>query len=368
MRAASLILVTLTVAPGAVPASSAARGVERLLLVVNTQSGLSQRIGEMYARKRGVPERQICRLSAPQGETISRAQYEALETSVGNCLRSRQLVNQVHYLVLTQGIPLRVGSTNAGGVQADGASVDSELTLLFRRLRGERFPVNGPLENPFFRQRDHAFDTRVFPIYLVTRLAAYSFEDVERMVDRCLQARNQGKVVIDLKADNDEEGNNWLRTAAILLPKDRVVFDSSPMVITNVKDAIGYASWGSNDRNRRDRFLQFRWLPGAIVSEFVSTNGRTFETPPESWKLGSWSLQWTWFKGSPQSLTADYLREGATGASGHTDEPYLSMCPRPDVLFPAYLGGRNLAESYWMAIPVVSWMNIVVGDPLCRLQ
>ena len=73
------------------------------------------------------------------------------------------------------------------------------------------------------------------------------------------------------------------------------------------------------------------------------------------------------FAGSPQSLAADYILEGATGASGHVDEPYLSMTPRPDLLLPAYYRGRNLAESYYLAIPALSWQNIVLGDPLCSL-
>ena len=66
-------------------------------------------------------------------------------------------------------------------------------------------------------------------------------------------------------------------------------------------------------------------------------------------------------------MTADYIHEGATGCSGHVTEPYLGSCPRPDLLLPAYFAGRNLAESYYLAIPGLSWQNIVVGDPLCKL-
>ena len=55
-----------------------------------------------------------------------------------------------------------------------------------------------------------------------------------------------------------------------------------------VNDVIGYASWGSNDRARKHRFLHFQWLPGAIATEFVSTDGRTFHQPPENWEIGSW--------------------------------------------------------------------------------
>ena len=37
---------------------------------------------------------------------------------------------------------------------------------------------------------------------------------------------------------------------------------------------------------------------------------------------------------------------------------------RPQILFPAYLRGFNLAEAY-TAMPYLSWQTIVIGDPLC---
>jgi uncharacterized protein (TIGR03790 family) len=187
------------------------------------------------------------------------------------------------------------------------------------------------------------------------------------MIDRSLVARNQGKFVIDLSSSGDEPGNDWLRTAALTLPKDRVVFDESAKVLLNETDVIGYASWGSNDKNRKQRNLGFKWLPGAIATEFVSTDGRTFSRPPDNWNIGSWQDKRTWFAGAPQTLTADFIHEGATGASGHVYEPYLTFTPRPDYLLPAYFTGHNLAESYYLSIPALSWMNIVVGDPLCAL-
>jgi uncharacterized protein (TIGR03790 family) len=325
----------------------------------------------MYAAKRSVPPANICSIRASTAETVTRQQYtESIEQTIAQCLKSRGLIQQIFYIVLTQDVPLRIASSPGHGSAqaADGASVDSELVLLPRRMRGEKMSLPGPAENPFFRQREVPFSSAAFQMYLVTRLAAYRYETVERMVEQSLQARRQGKFVLDLRSDDDHEGNSWLRTAAVLLPRDRVVIDESSMVITNVKDAIGYAAWGSNDKNRTARFLNFRWFPGAIASDFVSSNGRTFQKPPDTWTLGSWSLAKTWFQGSPQSLSADYLHEGATGASGHVDEPFLAYCPRPEILFPAYWSGRNLAESYWMSIPATSWMNIVIGDPLCRLQ
>ena len=174
--------------------------------------------------------------------------------------------------------------------------------------------------------------------------------------------------MIDARADNSTPGNQWLREAARLLPAQRVVLDDSAAVVMDQKDVIGFASWGSNDPDRKQRFLHFQWLPGAIATEFVSTDGRTFKRPPDTWRLGAWKDPSTWFEGAPQTLSADYIHEGATGASGQVNEPYLIFCPRPDYVLPAYFAGRSLAESYYLGIPGLSWMNIVIGDPLTRLR
>jgi len=79
------------------------------------------------------------------------------------------------------------------------------------------------------------------------------------------------------------------------------------------------------------------------MTEYFSTNGRTFERPPENWDISNWQSRELWFHGSPQTLTADYILEGATGASGHVYEP-LAMTPRPDLLLLAYYRGPNLAR------------------------
>jgi uncharacterized protein (TIGR03790 family) len=174
--------------------------------------------------------------------------------------------------------------------------------------------------------------------------------------------------VIDLKARETDAGNQWLRTAALLLPQDRVILDETATVLTGIENVIGYASWGSNDTDRKHRFLRFKWLPGAIATEYVSTDARTFRQPPANWEIGTWGDRQAWYAGAPQTLTADYIHEGATGASGQAFEPYLAFCPRPDFVLPAYYSGRTLAESFYMGIPGLSWMNVVIGDPLTQLK
>jgi uncharacterized protein (TIGR03790 family) len=340
---------------------------DSVLIVVNQSSALSRKIGEYYAERRRVPAANICRLQATTDEEISRGDFDdQISHPIQNYLRDHKLTEQILYIVTTAGVPLKV--RGSGGLTGDAASVDSELTLLYFDLHGRSHALAAGIANPFFGKTGAPFRHPDFPIYLVTRLAGYDFDDVKAIVDRAFLAHNRGKFVIDLKASDTTQGNGWLLDAARQLPRDRVVLDRSDDVLEHENDVIAYASWGSNDPARKQRHLDFHWLPGAIMTEYVSTNGRTFARPPDSWNIrGGWGDAKATFAGSPQTLTADYIHDGATGASGHVYEPYLQMTPRPNVVLPAYYHGRNLAESYYLSIPILSWMNIVIGDPLCSL-
>lgn len=354
--------LTATPQPPALPAPGAAN----VVVIVNDASPLSRSVGEYYARRRSIPRNNVCEIHVVDDEEISRDVYRnSIARPIATCLTSRHLVESALYLVTTAGVPLRVAGTD--GLDGDVAAVDSELTLLYAEIHGATHTVKGIIPNPFFAQRTKPFTHPAFPIYLVTRLAGYDFADIRGLVDRSLLARNQGTFVIDMSSGNDAAGEEWLRDAAIKLPANRLVFDQSATVLYDQRNVIGYAAWGSNDKNRHRRLSGFQWLPGAIMTEFVSTNARTFRRPPQNWTIGTWADKKTWFAGSPQTMTADYIHEGVTGASGHVAEPYLHLTPRPDLLLPAYWQGRNLAESYYLSIRGLSWQNVVIGDPLCSL-
>lgn len=339
---------------------------DSVLIVVNQPSAISRKIGEYYSERRRIPASNICRLNASTDEEISRSDFnDQIAGPIQSYLRGHNLTEKVLYIVTTAGVPLKIRGNL--GIMGEAASVDSELTLVYFDLHGRPHPTSSGVANPFFGKTGAPFRHPDFPIYLVTRLAGFDFDDVKGMIDRALDARNTGKFVIDLKASDKTLGNSWLLQAAQQLPRNRVRLDISRNVLYGESDVIAYASWGSNDPDRKQRRLGFHWLPGAIATEYVSTDGRTFARPPDNWSMGAWSDPKATFAGSPQSLTADFIHDGATGASGQVYEPYLQFTPRPNILLPAYYRGRNLAESYYLAIPMLSWMNIVVGDPLCSL-
>ena len=348
-------------------AASYCQSPESVLVVVNQASPLSQSIGEYYAQRRHIPPANVCRLNVKPDEDVSREDYQAqIAGPVSAFLHAKHLEDKILYIVTTAGVPLRVPG-HGGGMLAETASVDSELALLYSDMHGRPHPEPAGIANPFFGKINAPFRHPDFPIYLVTRLAGYDLADVKGIIDRALMARNRGQFVIDLRASDNTDGNKWLRDAARQLPADRVVLDDSAKVLYNLTDVIGYAAWGSNDPDRKQRHLGFHWLPGAIMTEYVSTDGRTFARPPDSWNMGAGYNPFASFGGSSQNLTADYIHDGVTGASGHVAEPFLTFTPRPNILFPAYYRGRNLAESYYLSIPELSWMNIVIGDPLCTL-
>ncbi|HEY1759600.1 MAG TPA: TIGR03790 family protein [Bryobacteraceae bacterium] len=347
-----------------------AQSPQSVLVVVNDNSPVSRSIGEYYALRRAIPARNICHIRTTADEVIPRSQFNLeVAAPIADYLKKNNLVESVLYIVTTLGVPLKIPTSGTvTGLADDDASVDSELTLLYSDIKHGPHAIVGSLPNPFFGRTKDKFSHPEFPIYLVTRLAAYDFDEVKGIVDRSLHAVNRGKFVIDMAGGlANAEGEGWLLNAASLLPADRVVLDKTTTPLYDQTDVIGYASWGSNDKNHLKRFPGFQWLPGAIMTEYVSTNGRTFTRPPDTWALSNWGSPQLWWAGAPQTLTADYIHEGATGASGHVYEPYLNMNPRPDLLLPAYYQGRNLADSYYISIPRLSWQNIVVGDPLCSL-
>ena len=151
---------------------------ENVLLVVNKNSPISRQIADYYRPRRSVPVRNVRTIDVTSDEEIQWKVYEEqIEKPIGNCLKTAGLVEKVLYIVTTMGVPLKV---DGGGSRqlSERASVDSELALLYSKLKGTRYPRTGGVPNPLYMQRDSRFQHPAFPIYLVTRLAAYDLADV----------------------------------------------------------------------------------------------------------------------------------------------------------------------------------------------
>ncbi len=357
------------------PAARANATPDKVLVVVNDSSTVSQSIGAWYASARAIPAVNVFHLTAgtPTTESITRTQYNTLiRDPIVNYLsvQQPQLQNQILYIVLTKYVPLRVTGTN-------NASVDSELCLLFTNLVGDNGQASW-MNNPYFNKNvSFAAFTMAAPSYLVCRLDGFEDNvdagtgipgDVLALMTRALSPATSGTWLLDQdpsKTGGYSSGNTWMTSANTYLNNvglgPNTVFNTTSQFMSNVSNILGYASWGSNDAFTAGPpyygqipagtgpVYPGTFAAGAIMTDYVSTNGRTFLKAGQSYG---------------QSMVADLVHLGVCGASGYVDEPFLTACAHPDILFARYLAGYDAAEAYYMSIATLSWQNIVVVDPL----
>src|SRR5207244_5918627 len=63
---------------------------------------------------------------------------------------------------------------------------------------------------------------------------------------------------------------------------------------------------------------------------------------------------------------APLITRGAAASIGNVYEPYLQLTSHLNVFNDRLLHGFTFAESAYMSIQALSWMSVMVGDPLYR--
>src|SRR3954467_12679748 len=103
MTALAMLLLII-----ALPSAARAQSAENVAVVINDNSPDSQRIGDHYVRRRGIPAANVIHIRTVTDETITRAFYlGTIESAVATALTQRSLQDRVLYVVLTKGIPIR---------------------------------------------------------------------------------------------------------------------------------------------------------------------------------------------------------------------------------------------------------------------
>ena len=150
-------------------------------------------------------------------------------------------------------------------------------------------------------------------------------------------------------------GNQWIAQAARRLNDqgqgERTVVEATAKPARDVSRVLGYYFAGAADPDNWQRSMRMDFVPGSIAATLASSDARTFLPPPESWVPAASNDPATFFAGSADALIGDLIRDGVTGVAGQVGEPYLLGAVRPDILFPAYLAGFNLAEAFYLATP-----------------
>lgn len=379
---------------------------EEILVLVNSRSPDSVRLGKFYMRLRHIPAAHLTELKMPEGEQISRRDYERLIADPLRKIAVGLLAKRdtIRCIVTTYGVPLRIGPQRPAGVtegqirelrESLGKKKD-ELALLqkepkeagrtedLRGLRGEirtrqarldrlsgndtvasvdselalllsaSYPLAGPRPNPSsLLYRGKGDETG--RIFLVSRLDAPTVELARGLVRTAIEVERtglSGTLYLDARGlrpgrspygDYDED----IRRAAEALRKGvlPVVLDNRPELFGpgDCPDAALYCGWYSLAEYRD----AFAWTKGAVGYHVASAECRSLH--------GNRGNYWV----------KRMLEKGVTATLGPVAEPYLSAFPLPSVFFPLLLTGRyTLVEVFALTNPFLSWRMVLIGDPL----
>jgi uncharacterized protein (TIGR03790 family) len=319
----------------------------QVLVVQNDKSPASREIANYYAERRGIISSNRLSIAVDAVEEVNEATYRSeIEAKVKAYLNT---TTGIQYIVLTKGVPLRIReSGNSVDAMLAGHAIDIKPIAKIEMSEFAR------VRNPYFGE-DRPFVHDRYGLYLVTRLDGYTTSDAKALVDRAIAAKpDKGPFLLDSSPKMKgayEAMNRTMATADAQLTARgfQTIYDSLAEMNRPAVPVMGYITWGSNDPEfSASTYRGVTFRAGAIGETFVSTSGRTFL--PTS---------------GGQSLIADLVKQGITGVKGYVSEPFLTAMARPEILLDRYTRGYNLAESYYMASPVMKWKDIVIGDPLC---
>ncbi|MGL4422057.1 MAG: TIGR03790 family protein [Gemmataceae bacterium] len=364
----------------------------QIIIIYNSTVPDSRSVAEHYQSRRKVPAENLIGLKLPDKAELSRVEYDAL---LAGPLREKLAGRKdgVHCLLTIYGVPWRVGpkepstaekaaaaelqpkidAAKAGGdvaLQArlqsqqdilrhaeSTAAVDSELTLLFAgdyaltkwrpNPRHWQFPVHQLAKMP--------------RTLLTARLDGPTPAIAKRLVDDAILVEERGPegsalvdargIAFDPKAADSGTGyaayDESMRETAKLFERARFTtkLDDLPTLLPNdsAKSAFLYTGWYA----LTDYRPVATFAPGAIAWHLASGEAVTLRDP----KSRCWC---------PNLLAA-----GAAVTLGPVAEPYTIGFPKPAEFYGFLLSGEyTLAEVHARTQYFISWMTVLVGDPL----
>lgn len=377
------IWLALVMSAGSMSHASSREG-EATLVIFNSRDPESKALAHYYAERRDIPTHQVIGLDCPTTEEISREEFSTtiekplrkiFETngwwSIGENSSGQPEVtsNRIRFVALIRGIPLKIRTIipppepdkpppprpNGGDPvrSHDEASVDSELSLL-GVFREDKF---GVITNPYFRRFVPALDGGTpAAMLLVCRLDAPQAETVRRMIDDSLEAEKNGLygwAYVDRRSIPESgyrEGDEWLQAVAAECWNNGipVIMDNVPEIFPSgfpVTNAALYYGWYA--ANISGALSSPAFQRGAIAVHIHSFSAATLRNPDAHW-------------------AAPLLVRGAAATLGNVYEPYLTLTAHLDVFNERLLNGFTLAESGYSSLRALSWMNVIIGDPLYK--
>jgi uncharacterized protein (TIGR03790 family) len=354
---------------------------ESVAVVYNSSIPQSMDLAGHYAQMRNIPLENLIGLQLPERGQISRIAYN---TSIRDPLRNAFSARgwwtlgrtaegmimpatcKITTLVCMRGVPFKIAREVIAPQpseqppkpknqfsQSNEASVDSELAMM--GIKG--IPIAGPMNNPYFK-KDQPFASSKLPIMLlVGRIDGPSYEICKRMINDAVATEARGlwgMCYIDVakKGGGYASGDNWLESIAELnfLTGIPTVVDRNKQTFTTnypMNDAALYYGWYTKHRNGSLLNEQFQFRKGAVATHLHSFSASNLRDTNSHW-------------------SGPILAKGAAATLGNVYEPYLHLTHHLDIFHDRLIKGFSVVEAAYMAAPVLSWQQVVLGDPLYR--
>ncbi len=378
MRRLLFFVIALSLGRAAGAASAPADLAPATVVIYNRAAPDSAGLARFYAQARHIPDDHVVGLECSNEEEISRKEYdETIAEPLRKIFLKRQWwtlrtdadnhpvvsANRINFVALIRGMPLKIRATVAytgdriennqiGG--QNQAAVDSELAVLGLSSR----QISGAANNPYFQSFRPIGELGASPILLVCRLDAPTAEIVRRMITDAVEIEKYGlwgRAYVD-GADHTSgglaDGDEWLQAVTKDLRQAGipVTYDTSPALFPSgfpMNDCALYYGWYAGGVSGPFQDPGFAFGRGAVAVHIHSFSASTLRSADAGW-------------------VAPLLAKGAAASLGNVYEPYLQLTAHLGIFNDRLLHGFTLAESAYMSMRVLSWMDVVVGDPLYR--
>jgi uncharacterized protein (TIGR03790 family) len=352
---------------------------DRVIILANSDDPESLRIARYYADKRAVPVENIIALPMATNETISWREFvlgiwQPLQDQLvergwidGTAMKlfddvgRRKMAfagHRISYLVVCRGVPLRINHDPALVTEVNGlsdrnefktnhASVDAELSL----MAFGPYNINAFVPNPLFRNKAPS-QLVEGTVIKVARLDGPSVYDVIGLINGTLEAETQGligRAYVDVKGPH-KQGEEWMelitkRLEALNYPPEINRASGTFKLGARLDMPALYFGWYASNLNGPFSLPGFRFAPGAIAIHIHSFSAATLRSSTSGW-------------------CGPLIARGVAVTTGAVFEPYLQLMHFPHSLLDALAEGMNVGDAAYYALPVLSWQNVLVGDPL----
>jgi uncharacterized protein (TIGR03790 family) len=420
MRSIMVLLVLAPSIQAQAPAQPTTFGPNDVWIVTNKLMPASRAVAEHYCAKRGVPVSHIIELPLPEGEEMSRDDFDA---RLRRPLRERlQALEQKDFILLTTyGVPIRIQGTqpkpeDAGKLamlQADLQSLAKRLELTNTQLglagndagkaeglrRAKQSLQNSQrqleMQEAVLSGKDtHAAvdselamlwwkDYRLFRWELNWRYFTIPAEERQRRPRIVMTCRLDGPTPAVARRLVDDalaaEAAGGLQGTAYV--------DARGIKWESAGDEVG-GSYGGYDESLRELASLFQsvkvptklddrqelFQPGSCPNTALYCGWYALDTYTPAFELQKGSIAVHLASGeavslrnpNPRRWVPNLLKDGAAVSLGPVAEPYLIAFPKPATFFGFLLAGDTLVQSYWLSTHFTSWQIMLIGDPLYR--